>query len=122
MSELPLDDLLGQVEDAMDVDQSDTSEFDIENVLLPDQEVYGADFGSRNGDNPEVESFSNAGEIFQRGVPQFQTSVAAGNGNPFYPFLDAGEFEIVNYLNNLALWRVDSFVSLKWVGIFIHHT
>jgi hypothetical protein len=78
--------------------------------------------GDEELDPSEVELFPRAGEIKHPELPRdpltsrFDALYEETHGNPFYPFRGAAEFELVKWLNDMPLSKVDSFLQLDWVS------
>jgi hypothetical protein len=86
--------------------------------------LEGVQLGQEGAEDEEldpssVESFPHAGEIKDpetRTRSHFETLYEETHGNPFHPFRDAAEFELVKWLNDMPLSKVDLFLQLDWVS------
>lgn len=67
-------------------------------------------------DPSEIESFPNAGKVKNHRDHHLDSLLEERDGAPFKPFRNAAEFELVKWLNDLPLSKVDSFLQLDWVG------
>jgi hypothetical protein len=70
----------------------------------------------------DIEEYEGAGEIKATGTPHFARLMKRqrdkGNGNSYFPFESAAEFEMVSWLNDLPLSKIDSFLHTKFVRLF----
>lgn len=69
-------------------------------------------------DPGEIETYPCAGEIKKKAGTHFDRLLKKQMGdavNPYTPFFGLAEFELVTWLNELPLSKVDSFLQLSWV-------
>lgn len=73
-------------------------------------------------DNAEIKRYPQAGEVKATTSPRFKDLInefLKKPGGLSHPFKNAKEFELVKWLNALPMARVDEFLQLSYVRIFI---
>lgn len=112
--------------DAMELDESQPGYLpasdDTEQLRDSLESVQIGPEGAEDLDPSEVELFPRAGKIKHPELPRdalgshFERMYEETHGNPFHPFRGAAEFELIKWLNDMPLSKVDSFLQLEWVS------
>jgi hypothetical protein len=113
---------------ASDHEEEETSSEQSEHSAMDEPQDEPEDFPhdeemDNSQDEPlEVENYERAGEIKANDTPHFANLVKKqlqkGNSNLFFPFESAAEFEMVAWLNDLPLSKIDSFLHTEFVRFF----